>query len=223
MPELVLLDNDVALKIACYSLVGEMVAVTTLNDMPAAMLGVGRFVIQGRLTRASNVADVERAKAAFGQLLEAVTLLEPDDQELAAAADLEAEANRRNLELDGGESQLLAMLARRGCQRLITGDKRAIVAIAVVAPDLAAKRICCLEQLMVQLLTLFGVDVARPAVCGEPNVDRALTSCFGCSSTAIDGSDVLAGLNSYIGHLDRSAPGVLAAVFDAASSIDGSR
>ncbi len=221
MPEQVLLDNDVALKVACYYLVGEMVDVTTLDDTPAAMLGVARFVIQGRLNRASNVADVERAKAAFGKLLAAVTLLEPDDEELAAAADLEADANRRNLELDGGESQLLAILARRGCRRLITGDKRAIMAMAVVAPDLAAKRICCLEQLMIQLLTLFGVEVIRPAVCGEPNVDRALTSCFGCSSTDIGGSDVLAGLNSYIGHLDRSAPGVLAAQFDSASSIDG--
>ena len=80
MPEQVLLDNDVALKVACYYLVGEMVDVTTLDDTPAAMLGVARFVIQGRLNRASNVADVERAKAAFGKLLAAVTLLEPDDE-----------------------------------------------------------------------------------------------------------------------------------------------
>jgi hypothetical protein len=209
MPEQVLLDNDVALKVACYSLVDEMIAVTTFDETPSAILGVGRFVIRGRLDRAANIADVPRAKAAFEQLLKAVTLLEPDDEELAMAADLEAEANRRALELDGGESQLLAILARRACRLLITGDKRAIAAMALVAPLLAANRIGCLEQLMAQLVVAAGADVVRPLVCGEPRVDRAITSCFGCSGGQVDREDILAGLLSYISHLDRSAPGVL--------------
>jgi hypothetical protein len=209
MPEQVLLDNDVALKVACYSLVAEMIAGTTVEDTPPAMLGVGRFVIRGRLDRASNVANVARAKEALEQLLQAITLLEPDDEELAVAADLEAEASRRNLELDGGESQLLAILAKRACRLLITGDKRAIAAMAQVAPKLAASRIGCLEQLMALLMDTAGLAAVRPLVCGEPLVDRALTACFACSRDSVERDDVVEALSSYIGHVDRSAPDVL--------------
>lgn len=218
MPEQVLLDNDVALKIACYSLVTEMAAVTTVDHTPPAMLGVGKFVIRGRLDRASNIADVPRAKAAFEQLLKVVTLLEPNDEELAMAADLEAEANRRDLELDGGESQLLAVLARRGCRLLITGDKRAIASVALVAPELAANRIGCIEQLMAHLVDATGIDIVRPLVCGEPSVDRAISICFACSRGVVAREGVLAGLTSYICHLDRSAPGVLVRDFNVAAT-----
>lgn len=210
MPERVLLDNDVVLKAAAYALADETVAATNIDDTPPAMLGVGRFVIRNRLTRASNIADVSRATEAFGQMLAAMTLVEPDDDEMAAAADLEAEAIRQDLELDGGESQLLAILANRACSLLVTGDKRAIAAMAIVAAAEAGGRVACLEQLIAHIVARSGTPFVQPRVCAEPKVDRAITSCFACSSPVRpDVADVLAGLASYIGHLDRSAPGLL--------------
>lgn len=210
MPERVLLDNDVVLKVACYALVEETVAAATIDDIPPAMLGVGRFVVRGRLARAPNIADRARATAAFERMLAAMSLVEPDDAEMAAAADLEAEANRRDLELDGGESQLLAMLANRACKLLITGDKRAIAAMAIVAVGVAGGRIACLEQLMAHIVTGTGAAVTRARVCAEAQVDRAITACFGCSTAAPPrDEDVLDGLASYSAHLDRTAPGVL--------------
>jgi|CXWL01.1.fsa_nt_gi hypothetical protein len=209
MPEHVLLDNDVALKVACYSLVNEVIAITTVEGTPPAILNVGRYVIRDRLKRASNIADVSRAKAAFEKFLEEVILLEPNDEELAIAADLEAEAGRRDLELDGGESQLLAVLASRACSLLVTGDKRAIAAMALVALDLAANRIGCFEQLMAHVVHAVGIKVVRPLVCGEPRVDRAVTLCFACSRAVVSLDDVMSGLSSYISHLNQSAPGVL--------------
>lgn len=205
----VLVDNDVALKVACYSLADEMVSATSLGGTPPAILGVGRFVIRGRLARGSNILDVERAKAAFERLLEEVSLLEPDEAELAMAADLEAEANRRGLELDGGESQLLAILTNRACRLLITGDKRAIRAIGVIGKAEAAERIGCLEQLMTHLVQIAGVAAIRACVCAEPKVDRAISTCFGCARATTKQEEVLTALTSYIGHLDREAPGVL--------------
>lgn len=213
MPEQALLDNDVALKVACYSLTDETLAITTANDTPPGMLGVGRFVIRGRLDRASNVADPARARAALERLLDAVELVEPSDGELAMAAELEAEARRRDLELDSGESQLLAIIAKRNLHVLITGDKRAIAAMAVVAPAIAGHRVVCLEQLMALIVDVAGVDAVRPRVCIEPRVDRAVTACFGCAREAVSRDDVAAGLSSYIGHLDKSAPGVLMLTF----------
>lgn len=208
MPERVLLDNDVVLKVACYALVDEAVAAATIDDIPPAMLGVGRFVVRGRLARATNIADRARATAAFERMLAAMSLVEPDDAEMAAAADLEAEANRLDLELDGGESQLLAILANRACKLLITGDKRAIAAMAIVG--VAGGRVACLEQLMAHIVTGTGTAVTRARICAEAQVDRAITDCFGCSTAAPPrDEDVLDGLASYSAHLDRTAPGVL--------------
>lgn len=210
MPERVLVDNDVVLKIACYSLVDEAVAATTVGGVPPAMLGVGRFVIRGRLTRPRNIADVARAGAAFERLLQAVSLVEPNEAEVSLAADLEAEANRRDLDLDGGESQLLAILVTRACRLLVTGDKRAIVAMAIVAPARAAARIACLEQLIAHIVGIIGSAAVRAGVCAEPGADRAVALCFGCSGrSAPTDDDSLAALASYAGHLDRAAPGVL--------------
>ncbi len=210
MVERVLVDNDVILKTACYALVVETIDATTIAGIPPAMLGVGRFVIRGRLTRAANIADPERARAAFDRMLPLVALVEPDDAELAIAAELEAEANRRDLELDGGESQLLAILANRRCNLLITGDKRAIVAMSVVAAGEAAARVACLEQLIAHIVGAVGLAAVRPRVCAEAKVDRAITACFGCSMAPPPAdAGVIAGLASYAAHLDRTAPGVL--------------
>jgi hypothetical protein len=210
MAERVLMDNDVVLKAACYALGDEVLSATTLERVPPAMLGVGRFVIRSRLTRASNIADSGRATIAFERMIATMLLVEPDEDELAAAADLEAEAIHRDLELDGGESQLLAILAKRACSLLITGDKRAIAAMAVVATADVGSRIACLEQLIAHVATANDFPSVRTRICAEPKVDRAITSCFACSSpNTPDTADVLTGLASYASHLDRSAPGVL--------------
>jgi len=209
MPDGALLDNDVALKIACYSLTSEMLEAPMSGNGGLGMLGVGRFVVRGRLDRATNVTDVARARASLEHLLTAVALLEPDDEELAIAAELEREARLRDFEMDVGESQLLAMLTKRDLDVLITGDKRAIAAMAVVAPRIAAERIACLEQLMVRILEVGSTGHIRSCVCSEPRVDIAITACFACAAGALDIDDITAGLASYIGHLSMQAPGIL--------------
>ncbi len=210
MTEQILLDNDVVLKIACYSLVDEMLATTTSAGAAPGMLGVGRFVVRGRLERDRRIADPSRAKAAFDRLLLQADLLEPSEDELAMAAELEAEAARLDLELDGGESQLVAMLTSRGCRLLVTGDKRAIAAMAAVARSLVAGRVACLEQVIAQLVASFGSAPVRSAICAESMADRAVTLCFSCGRDADPGdAEVLAALASYSGHLNRAAPGIL--------------
>ena len=210
MTERVLVDNDVILKTACYALADEMLQATTVGAQTPAMLGVGRFVVRGRLEKAGYIANRQGARDALEKLLASMTMIEPDDAELALAAEMEAAANRVNLELDGGESQLLAVLANRGCDLLLTGDKRAIAAMAVVAATAAATRIACLEQLIAQIVANAGAARVREGVCAEPRIDRAVTACFGCSSdVGPSGEDVAIGLDSYVRHVDRSAPGLL--------------
>jgi hypothetical protein len=56
---------------------------------------------------------------------------------------------------------------------------------------------------------MVGVDTIRKHICAEPNVDRAIGTCFGCSREAIDQGEVLVGLTSYIQYLNKEAPGIL--------------
>jgi hypothetical protein len=209
MPEQVLLDNDVVLKAACYALAPEALAATTSGGTVPGMLGVGRFVIRRRVERATNIMERDRARASLELMIAAVEMFEPTDDELTLAADLEAEASRQGFELDGGESQLLAIVAKRNFHCLLTGDKRAILAMAAVAMALAAGRILCFEQLMTRIIAAVGIDSVRPRVCAEPRIDRAITVCFGCTRNAVPDADVIDGLASYIGHIERTAPGVL--------------
>ena len=55
-----------------------------------------------------------------------VTLLNPTPQEISLAANLEEAAAKCAVELDTGESQLVAILLQRSGPLLLTGDKRAI-------------------------------------------------------------------------------------------------
>lgn len=209
MTDQVLLDNDVSLKMACYVLVDQMLSVTTIDGLPPAMLGVGKYVVRSKIERGDKIIDRAAALAAFEKLVAKIMWLEPTDEELEFAANLETTATRNGLELDGGESQLVAILIQRVCMLLITGDKRAITALSVVAADAAGGKLYCLEQLMTRLAQVSTLETVRQRVCAEPSVDRAITSSFGCSQPSAEIDDILAGLASYIGHLERSAPAML--------------
>lgn len=205
-----MVDNDVALKVVCYTLPHEMVAATTIDGDAPSLLGIARFVISNRLKTASNIANKEAAVEAFRQLLSEVGTVEPDQAELAMAADLESEAVRQNVELDGGESQLVAILVSRACELLLTGDKRAISAMEVVAPIEVHGRVACFEQVVSEIVRQAGTETARKHICSEPRVDKTMAVCFSCASAnAPSEADVCAGLKSYIDHLAKMAPNIL--------------
>ncbi len=55
--------------------------------------------------------------------------MEPTDREVAFATNLELTAQRAGLQLDVGESQLVAIVIERAIATFDTGDKRAIVSL----------------------------------------------------------------------------------------------
>ncbi len=155
------------------------------------------------------------ARNAALDLIARSTVLEPTRDELDFAAAIETAAQRRGLELDAGESQLAAIVVHREVGLLETGDKRAIRSFDVLLdeiPDLdpLSGRLRCLEQIIARCLQTVDPDVLARAVCGEPDVDKALSICFRCFSppphTAALDAD---GLNSYITALRTSAPRIL--------------
>ena len=205
-----LIDNDVIIKIAVYGFGNALSRVATINQTPPAMLSVGRFVVRDRLSRDKRFADRATALASFDELLPGLLLLEPTEEEISTAAEFESAATKANLELDGGESQLLAMLLGRPAELLLTGDKRAIVAIASIVGNSVQGRLACFEQLVGTVVGHLGADAFCKAVCREPLADKAITICCSCASgTVPEQVDLFFALASYINHVRKSAAGVL--------------
>lgn len=214
MRDRVLVDNDVLLKAAAWRLGRELLDVLTVSGKGTpGMLAVGRFVVRRRLARRS-MNDAEASSAAFEALCDALEHFEPEPHELAAAAALEEAATRAGLEFDTGESQLVAMLLAREARLLVTGDKRAIMAMATLRPDELNARVAALEQLVRVMIARFGAGRIRLGICAERQADTAMAICFACHRASCSPSEVEEGIASYCGDLAREAGVVLVADAD---------
>ena len=177
------------------------------------MLMVAQFVVRQRLVRRA-LKDPASATAAFDQLCASMVMIEPGQAELDMAAAFEEAAARAGLELDAGESQLLAVLLNRGGALLLTGDKRAISAIAQLEVEALGARLASLEQLMRIMLNKIGADALRSSICAEPDVDKALSICCACHRPACPQEEIVEGLTSYARALANSAGDILIADAD---------
>jgi hypothetical protein len=144
-----------------------------------------------------------------------VAELEPTDSEQELAAELELAAQQRGFALDSGESLLSAITIERPLDALLTGDKRAIVAIEELLNDVLRLpeirgKLKCLEQAVLELSGQIGLYPIRAAVCGQPEVDKALTMCFSCLNAIYEEDSVREGLQSYVKNLRAAAPLALA-------------
>ncbi len=214
MSEGVLLDNDVALKACAYRCQDNVVAATTRNGKPPAMLGIARFTLRSQLSRWGSIVDGDGAAGALEQFLAQIELVDPTGEEIAFAAELEEQAAAKSLQFDTGESQLVAILLFRSSSLLVTGDKRAVTALANIALSGVAGRLACLEQLFIALLKKYPHEVIREQVCAEPRADKSITNCFACSAASVSAEDILSGLTSYTEHLRNASGDMLIADAD---------
>jgi hypothetical protein len=141
-------------------------------------------------------------------------VVEPDDTEIGLAAELEFTAQRMGVSLDSGESLLCAIVVRRSLDFLVTGDKRAIRALAQILAersmiDKLAGRVVCLEQLMIKVLASGVFSEVRNAICKNAKIDRALAICFSCSREDVTLDQVGDGLQSYVADLRRDASSIM--------------
>lgn len=221
MPESVLVDNDVLLKTCCYRL--EMELLQTLGDREISMLGAAKFVL-ARSLRKLNLKNKDLVDSSFHQLMDRLIVVEPSEAELGLAAEFEEAALIHAVELDAGESQLLAVLAFGSADFMMTGDKRAIHAIEKLAHSFSytekiRNRIGCLEQLVMRIIRDFGALQVHRQVCDEQTVDKSLTICFSCYSDLFDEKSIRSGLKSYISNIRSFAGDVLVDSDDLSSVI----
>ena len=207
-------DNDVLLKGACYGLLRALIA-RVPGEGPSGVLGSSQFIVPKKIAKMGLNGPVARALGEFASFLEESHIIEPSAEEQAMAARFEATAQRLALNLDAGESQLLAVVVSRTVSWLVTGDKRAITSIEPVIrreSDLrfVTRKIRCLEQLVRDLLLADEAEFIRASICAEPTVDTALSICLGCTGSGAIPEEILTGLASYIEDLRSKAPDVLA-------------
>jgi hypothetical protein len=208
-----LIDNDILLKGSCYGLLHDLVA-ANCQSMPVGYLAVARFVLGKKLKKLKLRGELAKVESGLSTFLSEHESIEPTPEEAGFASELEASAQAQALPLDTGESQLLAILVTRSVTALFTGDKRATTATEQLldcVPMLATVvgKMRCLEQLVKRMLEGNGLDATRALICGEPDVDRALTICFQCFSSCVQLEDALTALESYINDLRESSPRVL--------------
>jgi hypothetical protein len=205
MAELVLVDNDVLLKSSCYDLATDLTEILTGGGRDVAGLALAKFVLKRKIEKSGKIANRPRATKALDTVLASISVLEPDNTELGLAAQYEEHALSAGYAFDSGESQLLAVLVNRTAKAMVTGDKRAVAATWQLATDLKivpalAGRLGCFEQVMLGICGKKGGPAVAASVCVEPAVDKAMSICFGCSST-FDEQNMRQGLQSYIEHL----------------------
>lgn len=213
-PSDVALDNDIILKGVFYGLV---LWPGPNEGARPGILGAARYVVGRRIDRTELNGDKAAAREALATLLTVAEELEPGEDELAFAAELERAAQEKDLDLDPGESQLAAVTIARAIPLLETGDKRAVAALQTLrSSDPRLKplegRVRCLEQAVKIRLgpNCEFLEQVSQAVCGEPAVDMTMSICFSCRSGGGASCEaVLSGLDSYIGALRTHAPEML--------------
>lgn len=208
-------DNDIVLKASCYRASSLLWPGTDPAD-PIGILGEARFVVSKRIPRMELSGSRDDVLGELALILRRASILEPTEDEIALAAEIEARASQSSLQLDSGESQLAAIVVVRGLDLLQTGDKRGIRALEVVLDAIAAMtnlsgRVMCLEQLIRRAVERGSMAELRPSVCRERAVDTAVAMSFACYSPDPSTGDVLSGLSSYIEDLRREAPRILVA------------
>jgi len=210
------IDNDILFKGACYGLLDELLPANSSTMGPPGILGAARYVVTKKIKKGTLRTDTTTAIQRLEAFIGRAEVVEPTENEQLMAADFELAAQRAAVALDSGESQLCAVVIARALALLLTGDKRAIKAIErLLDADTRLRSLCgkikCLEQLVLQSLSEESVSRLRAAICGEPDVDKALAICFSCKNDGATLEGISEGLGSYISDLRAAAHQVLIA------------
>lgn len=200
-----LLDSDAAKKICQYRLLHEL----------ASALGcaLSEFAVLPQLKFQLKLANADKAHEKLGSP-EAVDMAE---QLVAAASEVVVLVDTANPllqlnrpDIDSGEATLFAALYGDNDSNLVSGDKRAFVALSKVCGvpvvDALWARLICLEEALLIILRHVDFQQVSEKVRSVPSVDTGISIAFGRThANPIEG--VLNGLNSYLQDLQAQTSG----------------
>ena len=197
-----LVDNDALLKAAHWELLDVVPTLVGGTWADTACLPT----LPPRVHRAERklFAGPSVAKALGERLAKTVQLPDPDVTVLSA---LQAEPG-----IDAGELLLFGALAATPDAVLLTGDKRALRAVAETGNPFCHHRVICVEQLLSHSLVQLGAPTLLAHVRRWSPRDKTALAIFGSQGDKSD-DDLREGLSSYLRSLDREAPDLLMRAF----------
>jgi len=202
---LYLLDSDAARKLCQYQLIHELTralecALTDLAVLP-------QLIFQLRLNDPENALKKLGSNESVTMAIELVRHANPVEVLMEQSNHI---LGFERPDIDSGEAVLFAALYQNAQDRLISGDKRAFVALSNITDPISTEgiwaRLICLEEAILLILEREGFDQVSAKVRARSDVDKAISMVFGRTQAANHAS-VLEALNSYIKDLDRSTGG----------------
>lgn len=197
-----LVDNDIVIKASCYGLASHLLPPVCGSLEEVGVLGAVRYVAIHRIKKMPLNGGHDGALQHLELFLQLVETVEPTDNEENMAADIEFAAQRAGVSLDVGESHLYALSISRQISKIVTGDKRAIVALESILDSLhylapLCGRVLCLEQVVRAAINQTSAKTIFSSIRQQPVVDAALKNCAGCDDRTTE-SSITECLDSYI-------------------------
>ncbi len=199
-----LVDNDVALKLSQYFLIDEFFQVSggpeSVYILPTLKFRFHLGDDQKALKYTRGETELDTLRAFVSSVNEIDT--EPSNALLSEFTDID--------EIDSGEAVLFALTASDDNSLTVTGDKRALIALAGlgIAKGVSGRlsgRLKCLEQAVAEMLIACHQSEVIEKVAGK-GWDRSLRACFSSREPQV----ILEGLNSYYRDLNRNCGYLLA-------------
>lgn len=197
-----LIDNDVLVKAAHWGLLDHLPALVEADwnavAAPESLIYRARRADPKLFRNAAAAADL------FGRLAKTARLPPPN---VEVVRQLQGAVG-----IDVGELALIGALYDYPETILLTGDKRALVALADPAfatiHERIRGRVMCLEQFLAYVLTRTGPEALAVAVGAHRELDAAARCIVGSTDTK-NAASIQEGLKSYINDLNQKAAGVL--------------
>ena len=197
-----LIDNDVLLKAAHWGLLEYIPRIAGITWEEVAVLP--QFPPRVKRADPKLFLDATIAVSLQTSLNCCSPLPDPDPVAISLLQGLQ--------NLDAGEVLLIAVLAAHKDLLLMTGDKRALIALAELREKPAISDCCgrclCMEQLLRHALTMLGCPALVKHIRRYPRIDKAALTIFGSVGERLQ-DDAEEGLRSYIDALRAEAPTVL--------------
>ena len=212
-----LVDVDAICKLAHWRLLEHLPTITGVAQPFCSTLVSTKFRAlksldkpDGKVFRCSDAAmAVVNAVENFGELPQ------PDPALLNQFQDI--------VGIDAGEAVMLARLIEDPNTFFLTGDKRALRAVAAMNDQVRAtiaERVVPVECIIKCVLDAFGINELRARVCKWKEIDKAVAIVMGSRCDQGE-SSVREGLDSYLGELHRLCqPSLIHAGCQAGASVD---
>lgn len=200
-----LLDSDAARKLCQYQLIHELTRALDCELIDLAVLP--QLPFQLRLNNppsALKKLGSEESVALAMELVYHASIVEVRIEQSNYFLDVERP------DIDSGEAVLFAALYQSPRDTMISGDKRAFVALSKINDQTAAEsiwaRLICLEEAIMLILGSERFEDVSAKVRARSDVDKALSLAFGRSQAA-EQSSVVEALTSFVCDLKHTTDG----------------